>query len=514
VNSYRSVYAVLIVIVWSALECSRAAAAPARVPLEFSHALPFDARRSLVDDLAVDETGYFKNDAILPVALVPDYRHSIVDRSWTLRRWSVEIDRYGWRNPDLDTLPNTVMIGDSVVFGYGVSQDETVPSHLSRDLGLPIYNAAVPGLGPTSYTVMARRYLQMAPKTRLIVIGFFGGNDFTDLDGASWNELAECQAPRSKIHSQAFPPWFPDSKPPWRSAKRTENWQPDRAADWVAYERILREAAVSETKGVGEPGDPFKRLRQEAIQYADAIAKSDCADKKTRALIARYRTQVSRKQYAHANKTAFSISRELFSKRCHPTDEDLAPLDALFYRSAFLQPNITMKLRPSGTTVLRRRYVTYLGKLMKQPQVESLRPTIAKVRELFAARRLPSADMLYTLGVLISRGFGLPPPENCDKVDLALSALSSTAAEHGARILAVYFPHQQQLGQPLAETDPANLCARATQHDIQCLDLTIPIRDESRRTKTSFFVEGSHLNEVGTAFAADRIAEWLRGFDY
>src|SRR5438128_11818352 len=149
-----------------------------------------DPRRYLIDGRLSDDTGYFVSDPILPAALKAGYRHTIVDRYWSTQPWDVEIDRRGWRNRDTASLPDAVMAGDSVVFGYGGPQDSAVVECLSRELRRPIYNAGIPGLDPAGYyDVLEHRYLPIAPGTRLIIVGFFGGNDLTDLEGTSWNEL-------------------------------------------------------------------------------------------------------------------------------------------------------------------------------------------------------------------------------------------------------------------------------------------------------------------------------------
>src|SRR5439155_2002351 len=172
------------------------------------------------------------------------------------------------------------MAGDSVVFGYGVPQDSAVVECLSRELRRPIYNAGIPGLDPAGYyAVLEHSYLSIAPTTRLIIVGFFGGNDLTDLEGTSWNELAQCRPPASKINSAAFPPRFPDAKP---------MHSPRRAADWIGYERVFRAEAIEEIAAPQAFRSRVDKIRNDAIHYAGAIEKSSCADREIRAAIERY----------------------------------------------------------------------------------------------------------------------------------------------------------------------------------------------------------------------------------
>ena len=107
----------------------------------------------------------------------------------------------------------------------------------------------------------------------------------------------------------------------------------------------------------------------------------------------------------------------------------------------------------------------------------------------------------------MERAFGTAPPDGCDKIEMIFSALASVAKSHEARLVAVNFPGSWQLLGPKPSSD---ICGRAGAKGIPCLDLKDAIRDASRRGGTSLFIDGSHLNEVGSAFAAKQIAEWLR----
>jgi hypothetical protein len=466
-----------------------------------------DTKRYLVDGVPAAQTGYLIKDPVLPVALLPHYSHTIVDRGWSLTPWDVEIDRYGWRNRDDVAVPDAVMIGDSVVFGYGVAQNENVVTRLSQELGRSVYNAGIPALGPESYAVVLNRFLDMAPQTKLIVIGFYGGNDLIDLDGASWKELAQCKPPASKIYSRAVDPWFPAPVPPWRSAPSPGDWHPDNPADWIAYERVLRQRAVDEGRYAEMLRQVVEQERKDTIRLTEAIEKSPCANDETRVAIRKYLTQISRQHFSSAKKTALKISGQLFSSRCHPTNEALEPLDSffyntLFYNAVYLEPmNIAMpEKRPA-----RDRYVNYLGKLVELPEAILIQDLIRNIRQSFAADQIPSDDLQAALAAGLSRAFGLAAPADCDRFDLTLSALLSAKETHGARLAAVNFPSQSQLLAP-----EGGICERAVQRGIPCLDLTIPIRDESQRIARSLFLEAAHLNEVGSAFAATRIAAWLR----
>ena len=75
------------------------------------------------------------------------------------------INKYGFRGTENRLLPGqVVVIGDSFVFGWGVSDDETWPTKLQDDLSktctpLKVYNLGRPGADPEDYLDIARAYV-------------------------------------------------------------------------------------------------------------------------------------------------------------------------------------------------------------------------------------------------------------------------------------------------------------------------------------------------------------------
>lgn len=74
--------------------------------------------------------------------------------------------------------PRVLLMGDSIVYGYGVSDDQHVGRKLEQLLpGHQVLNGAVSGYSIDQYLLLLRRYVP-ATKPRLIVVGLFTGNDF------------------------------------------------------------------------------------------------------------------------------------------------------------------------------------------------------------------------------------------------------------------------------------------------------------------------------------------------
>ncbi|MFI5348037.1 MAG: SGNH/GDSL hydrolase family protein [Elusimicrobiota bacterium] len=100
----------------------------------------------------------------------------------------VTTNRLGFRSPELDDdRDKIVILGDSVAWGNGVGDEQTVSSRLQRRLsGMPlqVVNMAVSGYGPDQEYVWLRRNissLNRRRKTKLIVLVLCAYNDLDDL---------------------------------------------------------------------------------------------------------------------------------------------------------------------------------------------------------------------------------------------------------------------------------------------------------------------------------------------
>lgn len=73
---------------------------------------------------------------------------------------------------------HVLVFGDSIIYGYGVTHEQTAVSLLARRFGdHQVLNAAISGYSIDQYAIYLRRLL---PRTRprLVVVGIFSGNDY------------------------------------------------------------------------------------------------------------------------------------------------------------------------------------------------------------------------------------------------------------------------------------------------------------------------------------------------
>lgn len=88
-------------------------------------------------------------------------------------------DALGFRNRAVPSRVDIVAIGDSMTYGVSAPRDSSWPQQLGVLLGEQVYNMGLGGFGPLQYLHLAK---SMAPalKPRLLIVGFYFGNDIMD----------------------------------------------------------------------------------------------------------------------------------------------------------------------------------------------------------------------------------------------------------------------------------------------------------------------------------------------
>lgn len=121
----------------------------------------FHARYS-IDGYQSYVKGYVCDDKTMPYALKPHFSHVVSDNCWHPLPFEVTLDKYGFRNGPANGSYDNVIVGDSVAFGFGVNDDQTISLVLSRKTKQKIYSLAIPGAGPAMYVQLIHRFLNRA----------------------------------------------------------------------------------------------------------------------------------------------------------------------------------------------------------------------------------------------------------------------------------------------------------------------------------------------------------------
>ena len=127
--------------------------------------------RMRLDAWTVDHRGNIS--AICRVVFGPSWPWTVLDYDWRIRRIHFPDQ---WRRPP-GTTRVVLHIGDSMVYGEGVGENEVFTSVLGRAEPTTAHvNAGVSGIGPEEYLALGRAWIP-AVRPDLVVTFFFVGND-------------------------------------------------------------------------------------------------------------------------------------------------------------------------------------------------------------------------------------------------------------------------------------------------------------------------------------------------
>ncbi len=94
--------------------------------------------------------------------------------------WRHRSDGFGWRNPENWDTAEVVVLGDSMVYGHGVEEEQTTTHFLRELLDRRVVNMGITGASPVSYLAYLRNFaLPLRPE--VLVVLFFG-NDLEDIE--------------------------------------------------------------------------------------------------------------------------------------------------------------------------------------------------------------------------------------------------------------------------------------------------------------------------------------------
>lgn len=120
-------------------------------------------------DAQDDVNGIYYMDPRLGLTLPrPDFSTTC---SWNGYDWRHRGDHSGFRNPKTLDTTDIAILGDSIVYGHGVEEGDTIAARLRSQMGLAVTNFGVTGASPVHYLAFSRNYaLRLHPKALVIVI--------------------------------------------------------------------------------------------------------------------------------------------------------------------------------------------------------------------------------------------------------------------------------------------------------------------------------------------------------
>ena len=171
--------------------------------------------------------GYYRVDGKGGMEPVPGWQGTMTIHGRTV---PIRVDALGMRATEsavqTAAAQRVLFLGDSMVFGNGVTADEAFPALVGKSLGVTAGNAGVPGYGPR-LALRRLRELDKAFAPHAIVATVFLGNDFDD----------DCQRSYAVVDGYwFFGPMARLANQSWRLRMAT------RSRLWFTVENYLRQS--------------------------------------------------------------------------------------------------------------------------------------------------------------------------------------------------------------------------------------------------------------------------------
>ena len=115
---------------------------------------------------------------------------TIKNSKYVINGLKISTNSFGFRSPEIDPFKNHILVlGDSIAFGYGVSDHETFPYFLAKKIkneykNIQVLNMGVAGYGIDQYYLYLKRHIGNL-KPKIIVILICSRNDLVDTSSES-----------------------------------------------------------------------------------------------------------------------------------------------------------------------------------------------------------------------------------------------------------------------------------------------------------------------------------------
>jgi hypothetical protein len=475
----------------------------------------------LVDGIPVASLGLYTADPVLPFAMDPGYQHTVVDLAWHPVSFGVTVDDYGYRNHEgQGSEYDLVVAGDSVAFGYGVNDEETISAHLGQLT--KTYSLAIPGAGPEMYMVMLERFLKRAKTARVAVL-FYEGNDYQNLYQAFWKELGTCSPPgQARVIRRDVSSRFDEQLSSFalvrlaRDIARRYFGNQLSGCELLGTYDSVSTAAIADLDNFENYEQKLKGNLPRALSYLQQLAAAPCVDVAVTAKIEDVVSSVRENETDRLASRMRNISVALSEENCYPLGSGFPAYGD--GRSLMPYANYFAGYYYDYMSSLRNGYdgnVTRFRALLDQMEIlPELSPTQAMIRRLkkiladgrdIESAREVSAALKASLAELAMRCIG---PESCDKEGLFLDYLD---ALQGRELDVTIFTMTSENAVELFGGGQAQrICTKAATKGIKCLSLHSRFATHYEGPGAGgLYLDGAHLSVAGSALVARWMAEGL-----
>jgi len=228
----------------------------------------------------------------------------------------VETDSLGYRNSKKHSEnAKIVLVGDSVAFGYGLSNNEMISSILEPEIGEKIYNLSVSGWGPASYMKAVGEYAKHNAFDSLIVL-YFTGNDDANLNNSCWPELAQCKAPSAGKITRSDMASYTIYAP--HNALVVSPLRYSSLAYLIFSYFNDTSVQIFKQENMANPTPPSKKNIAEAIESLNYLSQGHCVNDEEKIEINKIKLLISNNNFLDADLASYNLSVKLISKNCAP----------------------------------------------------------------------------------------------------------------------------------------------------------------------------------------------------
>ena len=195
-------------------------------------------------------------------------------------QWEHQTDQLGFRNPETYEQADVVLLGDSMIYGHGAEEEDTVRSYLARDLSMTVANLGMQGASiHNEYQILRHYGLSLDPR---FVVVFFLANDVSlDLQAYLTDDemLRFIQSPPDQFEVDYFEP-----------IRRNDN---DRLLDDInSFYSVRALDILRRLLGIGVPDASAARIHRWTQRESLAMFFNGEALKRMDAMVARQGAQL------------------------------------------------------------------------------------------------------------------------------------------------------------------------------------------------------------------------------
>lgn len=141
-------------------------------------------------------------------------------------------DAWGFRNASVPDQVDALFVGDSQTWGFFLDQSQSFAALFAKQTGLSSYQMAHGDYGPVRYRELVRRGLALKP--RLVIVGFYFGNDLWDAyAGAALVSAEDVRDPKRSYNPPRMPELDGRVSPNWTMAIVDQVQSESRLCGWA-----------------------------------------------------------------------------------------------------------------------------------------------------------------------------------------------------------------------------------------------------------------------------------------